>query len=233
MIHTMVICTMNARALRLCLVTNLKNKPFSLYRPLILQAIQGGITSVQLREKTQNLLEYKQLALQLKTILRPFKIPLIINDHVEIAKEIDADGVHLGQSDLSPEDARKILGAEKIIGWSVETLEELEIANQLTCLDYIAASAVFPSKTKPDCKTTWGITGLMHIAQHSKHPVMAIGGINLSNIKTVMDSGACGVAVVGAIHDHDPRKSAADLITEIDYSLDYSNSKESTLCMRR
>lgn len=110
---------MNVRVLRLCLVTNLQNQPFSLYKPFLLKAIQGGITSVQLREKTKNLLEFRQLALQLKSILRPFKILLIINDYVEIAKDIDAEGVHIGQSDLSPNEARKILGQSKIIGWSV------------------------------------------------------------------------------------------------------------------
>ncbi len=220
---------MNARALRLCLVTNLQKQPFSLYKPLILKAIHGGITSVQLREKTQDLSAFRQLALQLKATLRPFNIPLIINDHVEIAQEIDADGVHIGQSDLSPDEARKILGPKKIIGWSVESLKELIIANQLTSIDYIAASAVFQSKTKPDCKTYWGLDGLRKIVALSKHPVMAIGGIKLDNISMIMDSGACGAAVIGAIHDHDPRKSAAALIAEIDDSLD----KKSTLCLKR
>ncbi len=220
---------MNARALRLCLVTNLQNQPYSLYESFILKAIQGGITSVQLREKTTNLFEFRQLALQLRSTLRPFKIPLIINDHVDIAKDIDADGVHIGQSDLSPYEARKILGPSKIIGLSVETLNELEIANQLTFLTYIGLSAVHPSRTKPDCKTIWGINGLRQAAELSNHPVMAIGGINLSNIGMIMDSGACGAAVIGAIHNHDPRKSAADLIGEIDYSIE----KKRNLCLRR
>lgn len=220
---------MNARTLRLCLVTNLQHQPFSLYKPFILKAIQGGVTSVQLREKTKNVFEFQQLALQLKSTLRPFNIPLFINDHVEIAKDIDAEGVHIGQSDLSPYEARKILGPAKIIGWSIETLEELEIANQLTCIDYIAASAVFPSKTKPDCKTIWGIDGLRKITQLSKHPVMAIGGINLSNIEMIINNGACGAAVIGAIHNHDPRKSAADLIAEIDHAIE----KKDNPCLRR
>jgi thiamine-phosphate pyrophosphorylase len=214
---------MNLRALRLCLVTNLQNQSFNLYKSFILGAIEGGVTSVQLREKTMNPFEFQQLALQLQATLRPFNIPLIINDHVGIAKEIDADGVHIGQSDLSPDEARELLGPSKIIGLSVETLQELEIANQLTCIDYIAASAVFPSQTKPDCKTIWGIDGLRHIAQVSKYPVIAIGGINLNNVGRIIESGACGAAVVGAIHDHDPRKSAADLITEIGRMLEKKN----------
>jgi thiamine-phosphate pyrophosphorylase len=210
---------MNAQALTLCLVTNLQNQPFSLYQDFILKAIEGGISSVQLREKDKSASEIKQLALALKATLRPFNIPLIINDHVEIAKEIDAEGIHIGQGDLSPTDARKILGPAKIIGWSVETLQELEIANQLTCIDYIAASAVFPSKTKPDCKTIWGISGLRQLTKLSTHPVIAIGGITLNNIGKVIESGACGAAVISAIHDHDPRKAANDLMTEINRSI--------------
>ncbi len=218
------------RALRLCLVTNLKNQSFSSYRPFLLKAIQGGITSVQLREKTNNLVEFKKLALQFKSTLRPFNIPLIINDHVEMANEIDAEGIHLGQSDLSPEEARKIVGLKKIIGWSIESMKELEIANQLTCIDYVAASAVFPSKTKTDCKTIWGINGLWQIAQQSRHPVMAIGGITLDNIGAVIDNGACGAAVVSAIHDHDdPRQAAENLMTEIDNCI----QRRSSPCLRK
>lgn len=220
---------MNAQALKLCLVTHLQNQPFSLYKSFILEAIRGGITSVQLREKNKNLVEFQKLALQLKSTLHPFKIPLIINDHVEIAKDIDAEGVHIGQSDLSPYEAREILGPSKLIGWSVETLKELEMANQLTCIDYIAASAVFPSKTKPDCKTVWGIAGLRQITNLSKYPVIGIGGINRGNIKMTIDSGVCGVAVVSAIHDHHPRKAAADLIAEIDRSI----KKREIACLKR
>lgn len=208
---------MNNRFARLCLVTNLRNQPFDLYKLFLTKAIQGGVTSIQLREKTQNLTEYRQLAWQFKIFLHPYKIPLIINDHVDIAKEVDAEGVHIGQSDTPPQLARKILGPNKFIGWSVETLTEVHKANQLDCINYVAASAVFPSKTKPDCKTIWGVSGLQQVIQLSKYPVMAIGGIKQNNINLIMNSGACGAAVIGAIHDHpDPQKAAADLITEID-----------------
>lgn len=206
--------------LTLCLVTNIQEKPFSLYKEIILQAVAGGVTLIQLREKSKNLTHIRQMALKLKTILNPLKIPLIINDYVEIVKEIDADGVHLGQSDLSPTVARKILGPNKIIGLSIESLEELEIANQLTCIDYIAVSAVFPSKTKPECKTIWGLDGLLKITQKSKHPVIAIGGINQQNIRDVIDNGVSGAAVVSAIHCHrDPQKAANHLIKEINQSI--------------
>ena len=194
----------------------MQEKPFSLYKSFILQAIAGGVTAVQLREKNKTTAEMYDLALALKTILAPLKVALIINDHVAIAKEIDADGLHLGQADIAPETARQLLGPDKIIGWSVETFAELDAANQLTCIDYVAASAVFSSKTKTNCKTMWGIAGLKQITKISRHPVIAIGGINAKTIKATMASGAYGVAVVSAIHDAaNPNVAAADLIHEI------------------
>jgi len=207
--------------LKLCLVTNTQTTPFFLYKKFILQAIEGGITSVQLREKSKNLTQIRDIALELKGILSHYKIPLIINDYIEIAKEIDADGIHLGQSDLAPSDARQLLGPNKIIGLSIESFEELEIANQLTCIDYIAASAVFPSKNKSNCKTIWELSGLQKITQKSKHPVIAIGGINDCNIQHVIESGACGVAVIDAIHcHHNPKEAASHLIKKINQSIE-------------
>lgn len=220
---------MNSRALRLCLVTQLKDQPFHSYRPFLLKALKGGITSVQLRDKTNDLKEFQTIALQFKSLLRPFNIPLILNDHVEIAKEIDAEGVHIGQSDMPSKEARKILGPSKIIGLSVETLSEIEIANEQSDIDYIAASAVFPTQNKLDCKTYWGMEGLRKVVELSRHPVMAIGGINLSNIGAVIESGACGAAVIGAIHDHEPEKAAANMIGEIENALD----RKRTLCFRK
>lgn len=211
---------MSASHLKLCVLTNIEAKSISEYKNFILQTVQGGVTSVQLRAKNKSLSEILHLATELKSILKPLKIPLIINDHVEIAKAVDAEGVHVGQSDLSAAKAREILGPEKIIGLSVESLQELEIANQLDCINYIGASAVFASSSKPDCKTIWGIEGLKKISQLSRHPVVAIGGIDQTNIKQIIASGACGAAVISAIHNHsDPRQAAADLITAINNTL--------------
>ncbi len=204
---------MNLQCLKLCLVTHFQNKSFEYCKSLILNAIKGGVTSIQLREKNKELFEVYDLALKLKSCLTPLNIPLIINDHIQIAKAIDAEGVHLGQSDISPNEARKLIGSHKIIGLSIETYEELEIANQLTCIDYVAASAVFPSKTKSNCKTIWGIEGLRQIIRLSKHPVVAIGGIDTNNIRMIFESGVCGAAVVNAIHDSvDPKKKASQLL---------------------
>lgn len=209
------------QCLRLCLVSNLKQRSFPEYKKFLHAAINGGVTSIQLREKKKDLAEFHQLAIEFKSFLRPYNIPLIINDHVEIAKAIDAEGVHIGQTDISPAEARRILGPNKIIGWSVESFKELEISNDLSCIDYIAASAVFQSKTKPDIKTLWGLDGLETIARRSRHPVMAIGGITQRNIEEVIQAGACGVAVIGAIHDYDdPKLAAAELINGINVNLE-------------
>lgn len=203
-------------AMKLCLITHPEHRSIERYEQLIRAAISGGVTSVQLRNKTNDMAMLHNTATALLSLLRPLRIPLIINDNVALAKEIDADGVHLGQSDISPVEARKMLGVNKLIGWSIETHEQLEQANQLTCIDYIAASAIFPSKIKHDCKTIWGLTGLETLAQQSRHPVIAIGGIDINNIRDVMAHGAFGVAVISAIHDHDlPEIAASELIREI------------------
>ena len=205
------------QCLKLCLVTHSSNKPFSLYKNFLVRAVNGGVTSVQLREKNPNKNAIRAIACELKAILASFKVPLIINDHVDIALQVEADGVHLGQSDILPQEARKILGPKKIIGWSIETQQQLDAANNLSCIDYVAASAVFASqKTKTDCKTIWGIQGLKEITQRSKHPVVAIGGIDASNVTAVMQAGVCGVAIISAIHDHpDPKAASALLINKI------------------
>ena len=200
-------------ALRLCLVTNIGSIPLPQYEVFLQRASQGGVTSVQLREKTINP-ESRPRAIRIKKITDLYGVPLFINDDVNLAKEIGAH-VHLGPSDMYPPKARKILGSDAIIGWSVETLGELERANQMACIDYIGASAVFYSKTKTNCKTYWGLEGLQELHERSRHPVVAIGGINQTNISEVIQY--CeGVAVVGAIHDFEnPQAAAEDLISQM------------------
>ena len=197
---------------QLCLVTHIQNISWNIYENFVLQAVEGGITMVQLRDKNKSRNEFKLIASRLKSLLAPSQVSLIINDHIEIAAEINAEGIHLGQSDISPIEARKILGPKKIIGLSIETFAQLELANSLTCIDYVAASAVFPSKTKLNCKTIWGLDGLNKITQKSLHPVMAIGGISDDNIDEVLKNGAQAIAIVSALHDSDdPKKYAQEL----------------------
>lgn len=201
--------------LKFCLVT----KTFPLeslndYTQFVLKTIAGGVSAVQLRIK--DLKQAKYLAEHFKTILTPLGIPLIINDHVQLAYEIDAAGVHLGQEDMPPILARKILGEQKIIGLSIENIAQLHLANQISAIDYVAASAIFPSKNKTDCKNYWGIDGLKNFVQQTHHPVIAIGGIEESNITEVIATGTFGVAVIGALHDaKNPQVAANQLRNQI------------------
>jgi len=209
--------------LKLCLLTHCSpHNYFTNYNEFILLAIKGGVTSIQLRDKTSSYESLRTKALKLQTLLKPLNIPLIINDNVQLAKEIDADGVHLGQKDSSPEDARAILGENKIIGWSIETMEQLQIANQSNAINYIAASAVFSSHNKKNCNTIWGLDGLKAVSQNSLHPVVAIGGINIDNVEKVITQGAAGIAVISALHDHpDPEFTAKQLSLKINAGLSY------------
>lgn len=184
---------------KLMLVTNREQTPVPQYLKFIEQCAQSGITSVQLREKNATadfILDFGQ---QLKNLLDPLHIPLIINDDLALALKLDASGLHLGQSDGSVLFAREKMGPEKYLGLSIETENELQLANQYP-LDYVAASAVFPSQHKSNLKTLWGLEGLRRLASFSRHPLIGIGGIDLHNIKSTFLAGAKGAAVIGALH---------------------------------
>ncbi len=128
------------------------------------------------------------------SFLKPLGIPLIINDRVDVAHAINADGVHLGQSDLKVSEARAILGQKVIIGLSVETIEEVMVAADED-VDYLAASPVFLTKTKSDYERPWGLHGLQHLCSISRHPIVAIGGIDETKVEKVLECGVEGVAV--------------------------------------
>jgi len=211
-------------ALRLCYVTHKGSMPLDWLLEVTRRAAIGGATMVQLREKDITSFNASiSLAKQLKRVLDPFKVPLIINDYVEVCAEVGAAGVHLGQKDMHPDLARKILGSSAIIGLSLENMRHAEEANRLDSIDYVAASPVYPSKTKNDFKELpWGLTGLQQLVAFSKHPVMGIGGINLGNTKTIIEAGAKGIAVVSAIQAaHCPEEASAELIKIINEGLNY------------
>lgn len=191
---------MNNSQLKLYLLTNINNQPLSQYISFIKQTVHGGVTMVQLREKASSYATMKTRALALQKLLSSLNIPLIINDSVELAAEIGADGVHLGNQDASVISAREKLGKDKIIGMSVENWDDLEQANGLP-INYIAASTIYPSTSKLNCKKFWGIDGLKQLVEKSVHPVVAIGGINLNNVKDMIIAGAKGIALISAIHD--------------------------------
>lgn len=199
-------------ALKLCLLTD--SVSFNTdYYAFIIKAIQSGVSSIQLRAKSLSEPQLLKVALKLKTLLAPYNVPLIINDNLAVAAKADAEGLHLGQLDGSPKHARKVLGQNKIIGLSIESLDELQQANQLDCIDYVAASSVFNSISKSNIKTVWGLDGLSHICQISKHPVIAIGGITTKNAAAVLQHGATGLAVISAIHQSKSLKQDCQLLT--------------------
>jgi thiamine-phosphate pyrophosphorylase len=166
---------------------------------------------VQLREKECSSREFFDLALQLKKLLHPYHIPLIINDRLDIALAVDADGLHIGQSDLPWDIARRYLGKNKILGLSIETLEQAKEANGMD-IDYIALSPVYSTATKTDTSAPLGLRGVKEITAVSKYPSVAIGGMNASTAKDVILNGASGIAVVSAIVSaSDPRLAATEL----------------------
>jgi thiamine-phosphate pyrophosphorylase len=178
---------------------------------VVSEAVKGGVTVVQLREKDASTGEFIELARRLMTLLKPLRIPLIINDRVDVTLAVDADGVHIGQSDMSYEDARRLLGPDKIIGLSVENFKDIEAANALD-VDYIGISPVYGTPTKTDTAEPFGLEGLRKAVQMSVHPTVAIGGMNASTIAEVMAAGTDGVAVVSAICSAENiRKATSDL----------------------
>lgn len=201
--------------LLLYLVTD---RPLSLGRPLeeiVAEAVAGGVTMVQLREKEAPTGEFVALAKSLKALLAPLGVPLIINDRVDVALAADADGVHIGQSDMSYEDARRLLGEDKIIGLSVENFDDLAVANTLD-VDYVGISPVYGTPTKSDTAEPFGLEGLRKAVAMSVHPTVAIGGMNAQTIGEVMAAGTDGVAVVSAICSApSPRQAAQELLNVI------------------
>ncbi len=202
---------MKADKLRLYLVTDEALAGGRLFEKVI-AAVKGGVTMVQLREKNCPTGEFVNRALRMKQLLSPYNVPLVINDRVDVALAVDADGVHIGQSDMPCNIARKLLGPDKIIGLSVESMEDVREAN-LQDADYIGVSPVFATSTKTDTAAPFGLEGLSRVVDESIHPSVAIGGINLSNAAQIMACGAAGIAVVSAVLcAPDPCNAAAKLL---------------------
>ncbi len=200
--------------LKLYLVTD---RDLSLGRSLeevVTEAVAGGVTIVQLREKEASTGEFVDLAFRLKEILKPYNIPLIINDRLDVALAVDADGLHIGQSDMPYEIARKILGPDKIIGLSVENMDDLLKANELD-VDYVGISPVYGTPTKTDTAEPFGLEGLRNAVRLSVHPTVAIGGMNKYTAADVMSSGCDGIAVVSAISSAENIQKATHELKEI------------------
>ena len=198
------------------LVTDRRNKTDEEFLNIIEEAIKGGTTIVQLREKTASTKEFYDLALRVKEITNRYGVPLLINDRIDIALAVDSEGVHIGQDDMPADIAREIIGEDKILGVSASTVEEAKKAENDSA-DYIGSGAVFPTATKDDADSV-SKEELKEIVDSIDIPVVAIGGITVENASSLKDSGIAGFSVVSAIMSAEDPKEASKKLKEIYFS---------------
>jgi thiamine-phosphate pyrophosphorylase len=186
----------------------------SLGRPIteaVEEAIAGGVTMVQIREKEASTLEFYRIACEVKAITSRRHVPLVINDRLDIALAVGADGLHIGRSDLPLKEARRLAGNAMFIGVSASTAEEALEAERGGA-DYIGAGAVYPTGSKADAGEAIGIAGLEKICAAVRIPVVGIGGINAKNAALAVRAGAAGAAVISAILSEDNIQAAAEAL---------------------
>lgn len=171
------------------------------------KAIEGGATFIQLREKHLSREEFLKEAIEIKALCAEYKVPFVINDDVDLALQIDADGVHVGQSDMQAEDVRAKLGPDKIIGVSARTVEQALLAEK-NGADYLGVGAVFATSSKEDAVEV-GPEVLRTICEAVSIPVVAIGGITKENVIQLKGSGIAGIAVISAVFAQPDIKAAA------------------------
>jgi thiamine-phosphate diphosphorylase len=203
----------NPQVLKLYLVTGLK-KEENLFE-IVKKALAGGVSLVQLRDKKITDKDFIRLGEKLHKLTQASSVPLIINDRVHLLKKINAEGVHIGQDDMNPAKARKIIGPRKILGVSAKTISKINKA-KIQGADYIGVGPVFKTSTKADAGPSLGLKALKKINKLSPLPVVAIGGINKTNAPKVIRSGVKNIAVVSAIiNSPDPEKAAKNLLAII------------------
>ena len=182
---------------------------------IIRAAVAGGVTMVQLREKEATTREFYQEGLKIKEFLGEHNVPLIINDRLDIALALDAEGVHVGQDDMPVAVARRILGDDKIIGASVVDVAEAREA-EAAGADYLGLSPIFVTSTKPDLTAQIGIDGIAPIRQAVRIPIVGIGSMSAENAFEAVRAGLDGVAVVSAIcSQRDPEAAARAIKVEV------------------
>ena len=171
------------------------------------QVLDGGVTFVQLREKELDDEHFLEEAREIKDLCRRYQVPFVVNDNVEIAVKADADGVHVGQSDMEAGDVRKRLGPDKIIGVSVQNVDQALLAQRMGA-DYLGVGAVFHTDSKADAADV-SLETLRAICMAAEIPVIAIGGIGRDNVMKLAGSGICGIAVISALFAQTDLKAAA------------------------
>ena len=177
---------------------------------VVRESLDGGVTFLQLREKNLDEDSFYEEAVRLQAMAREYKVPFVINDNVEIAVRMNADGVHVGQSDMEAGNVRALIGPDKILGVSAQTVEQAVLAEKRGA-DYLGVGAVFPTGSKDDAEDVPFET-LKAICEAVSIPVVAIGGITQENTPELAGSGICGIAVISAIYaQKDIRAAASDL----------------------
>lgn len=179
---------------------------------VVKESLEGGATFIQLREKNLDEESFLQEAKEIQKLCKEYSVPFVINDNVDIAKEIDADGVHVGQSDMEAGDVRAKLGPDKIVGVSAGTVEEAVLAEKRGA-DYLGVGAVFPTGSKDDAIEVSHDT-LKAICEAVSIPVIAIGGITQENVSELAGNGICGIAVISAIYGQKDIKKATENLKE-------------------
>ncbi len=178
-------------------------------------SLDGGVTMVQLREKTLSYKDFMEEALVIQSLCARYRVPFLINDNVMLASEIHADGVHIGQGDMSLKEAREVLGFRKIIGVSVQTVQEAVEAEK-NGANYLGVGAVFPTSSKDDAVEVSHET-LAAICRAVSIPVVAIGGITKENLVQLKGSGICGIAVISALFaQKDIQMAATALVSTVE-----------------
>jgi thiamine-phosphate pyrophosphorylase len=189
---------MNAVDLSVYLVTDRGLSGVRGVKETVLAAVRGGATVVQLRDPDATTRDLVVEARALVGLLRPHSVPLIVNDRVDVALAADADGVHVGQSDMDASDARALIGPDRILGLSITEEADLD-RSDLTVVDYLGVGPVFATPTKADAAPPMGMAGLKRIAARTGLPIVAIGGLHAGNAADALAAGAQGVSVVSAI----------------------------------
>lgn len=208
---------------RLYLVTGPTRQAVDLEH-VVAEALAGGVTTVQLRDKTRDRLRLERRTQALAVIAEPFAATLIVNDDIDVAGL--ADGVHVGVGDERPESARISLGGGAVIGWSINDLAQLDDAVALDACDYIAVSPVWATPSKPEACAPLGLEGIRAIRALTAMPLLAIGGISASNAADVIAAGADGIAVMSAVClAVDPRTAARELRAIVDSALSERGSR--------
>lgn len=199
----------------LYVITGEQFHPQRNYLEVIEEAIQGGADIVQLREKNKTKKELLHIAIELRKLTTEYGVPFIVNDHIDIALAVDADGIHLGQDDLPLEEARRLMGPNKIIGISTHAIEEAIEAEQGGA-DYIGVGPVYETSSKVDVVDPVGLSYVEEVVAHTSIPFVAIGGIKLHNLDAVLKAGAKRICVISAIVGaHNVKETATEFSQRI------------------